>query len=123
MTNNPNKIGTLSTTAVTEIEDGTDSIHTGLIKVLNQQAIGSYISKGFKVNQASTQFQINGSPNEWFDRGEFKSNNTFSPITDDLASGDNDYYSFLVVEEDSITLALRKPKAADGSFNGGVGKV
>ncbi len=123
MTTNPNKIGTLSASAVTEIEDGTDSIHTGLIKVLNQQAIGSFISKGFNVHQASTQFQINGNPNEWFDRGEFKSNNTFSAITDDLASGTFDYYSFLVVVKDSTTLALRKPTAANGSFNGGVGKI
>ena len=116
MTTNPNKIGTLSASAVTEIEDGTDSIHTGLIKVLNQQAIGSFISKGFNVHQANTQFQINGNPNEWFDRGEFKSNNTFSPITDDLVSGTLDYYAFLAVVEEDNTVPAGIEIEEEGAF-------
>ena len=107
MTTNPNKIGTLSASAVTEIEDGTDSIHTGLIKVLNQQAIGSFISKGFDVVQNNSDFEIDGSTNEWYDRGEFKTHNSFTAIDDTLASGAYDYYCFLVVVKDSTTLAIR----------------
>ena len=108
-------ISTLGTaSSPTGLVDGTDSIHTGILNALNQQAAGSFVAHGLDVSQSGGNFSV--SAGGWFDRGEYKSISSPITITDDLnSSGSKDHYAFLVILKDSSTLDLRTATHASNS--------
>ena len=50
--------------------NNTDSIHTGILKALNQQTAGSFVAHGLNVTQNGSTFAV--SSGGWFDKGEYK---------------------------------------------------
>ena len=108
-------ISTLGTaSSPTGLVDGTDSIHTGILNALNQQAAGSFVAHGLDVSQSGGNFVVDAGG--WFDRGEYKSISSQITITDDLnSSGSKDHYAFLVILKDSSTLDLRTATHASNS--------
>ena len=82
------------------LEDGTDSIHTGILKTLNQQSAGSFVASGLNVTQSTAGSKpISVSTGVWFDRGEYKSGQP-ADVNDTLSSGTYDHYAFLVIPKD-----------------------
>ena len=116
---NPGFIGKLETDAGSpkQLEDGVDSIHTGIIKALNVADAGSFVAHGMNVTQGSGNFTV--STGGWFDKGEYKStadltgnSNSGKSITDGYTAGTNDYYGFLVINGTQLYL---RGAAADGA--------
>ena len=99
-------ISTLGTASdLGDLIDGTDSIHTGILKALNQQTAGSFVAHGLNVTQNGSTFAV--SSGGWFDKGEYKTG-TPTAVNDNLnSSGAKDHYAFLVIPKDSSALALR----------------
>ena len=101
-------LGNLTADATTAaLEDGTDSIHTGILKALNQQSAGSFVASGLNVTQSTSGSKpISVSSGVWFDRGEYKTG-TPTLVNDNLTSGTYDHYAFVVIPKDTSALALR----------------
>ena len=99
-------ISTLGTASdLGDLIDGTDSIHTGILKALNQQTAGSFVAHGLNVTQNGSTFAV--SSGGWFDKGEYKTG-TPTAVNDNLnSSGAKDHYAFLVIPKDTSALALR----------------
>ena len=89
------------------LDDGTDSIHTGIINALNQQTAGSFVASGLQITQSTAGSKpISVSSGAWFDRGDYKTG-TPSSVNDTLTSGTYDHYAFVVIPKDTSALALR----------------
>ena len=106
MVSNEGKITTFGTSPTTGLVDGTDKMHSGLIKALWQTATGSRVVSSGTLTQSGARFTL-ATPVIYRTEGSkvTLAGNNFVDIDD---GGDNDRYDLIYIDAGSDALAVEK---------------